>query len=286
MAVNKIVYGTDTLIDLTGDTVEVGTLLKGITAHNKKGEQITGTYEAPASKLQSKSATPSETAQTIKPDSTFDGLSQVSVGAISSTYVGSGVTRQAAKSVTPTKSSQTAVASGVYTTGVVTVGAIPSDYIIPSGSQTLTENKTYDVTSLESVVVNVAGGGGGLPSGISALDFGKITVASDFTTSRQTFSHKLGVTPDMVMVWANGNIATTYSMLVAIRSTQMGYRSSAYNNHMAYHGNSTTTVTWTNSNSSSYGVSNMTATTFQLASSSSSYYWRKGTYNYIAIKFS
>lgn len=39
------------------------------------------------------------------------------------------LTTQAAKTITPTKSSQTAVASGVYTTGAVTVGAIPSEYI-------------------------------------------------------------------------------------------------------------------------------------------------------------
>lgn len=129
------------------------------------------------------------------------------------------------------------------------------------------------------------GSGGGLPAGITALDFGKITVSSDFTTSRQTFSHKLGVVPDLMIVWAPANIATTYSMLCAIRGSQFGWRSSAYNNHMAYHANSTTTTTWTNSNSSTYGISNMTASTFQLASSSSSYYWRKGTYNYIAIKF-
>lgn len=127
--------------------------------------------------------------------------------------------------------------------------------------------------------------GGGLPSGISAFDFGTIDVTTAFTTSRQTYNHKLGVVPDMMMVWANGNIAQTNTMLFAIRSNQMGYRSSAYNNYMGYHGNSTTTVSMTNSNSTSYGVSNMTASTFQLASASSSYYWRAGTYRYIAIKF-
>lgn len=65
------------------------------------------------------------------------------------------LTTQVAKTVTPTKSSQTAVASGRYTTGAVMVSAIPSNYIIPSGSQTLNENKSYDVTSLASVTVAV-----------------------------------------------------------------------------------------------------------------------------------
>lgn len=39
------------------------------------------------------------------------------------------LTTQSAKTVTPSESSQTAVASGRYTTGAVTVAAIPSDYI-------------------------------------------------------------------------------------------------------------------------------------------------------------
>ena len=39
------------------------------------------------------------------------------------------LTTQAAKTITPTTSEQTAVASGVYTTGAIKVGAIPSNYI-------------------------------------------------------------------------------------------------------------------------------------------------------------
>lgn len=43
MAINKIIYGGQTLIDLTGDTVSEETLAAGATAHDKTGALITGT---------------------------------------------------------------------------------------------------------------------------------------------------------------------------------------------------------------------------------------------------
>lgn len=46
MGVNKVNYGAKTVIDLSKDTVTASKLLKGVTAHDKNGDQITGTYEA------------------------------------------------------------------------------------------------------------------------------------------------------------------------------------------------------------------------------------------------
>lgn len=43
MAKNKIIYGGQVLIDLTGDTVTADKLAQGITAHDRSGEVITGT---------------------------------------------------------------------------------------------------------------------------------------------------------------------------------------------------------------------------------------------------
>lgn len=48
----------------------------------------------------SKSVTPSETAQTVTPDSGYDGMAKVLVSAISSDYVGSGITRRTAADMT------------------------------------------------------------------------------------------------------------------------------------------------------------------------------------------
>ena len=43
MAINKVVYGNQVLIDLTGDTVTADKLLSGFTAHGKDGSPIEGT---------------------------------------------------------------------------------------------------------------------------------------------------------------------------------------------------------------------------------------------------
>jgi hypothetical protein len=120
--------------------------------------------------LQSKSVTPSETEQTVKPDTGYDGLSQVVVGAISSNYVGSGVQKLDAKTYTPSTSQQT-IDSGQYLNGVQTIEAVPTE------TKTITENGTYKPSTgkfFSQVTVNVptggSGGGDGLPDVIVAGD--------------------------------------------------------------------------------------------------------------------
>lgn len=51
MAVNKVIYGNNTLIDLTADTITAADLASGKTAHDKSGAIITGTntYDADTS---------------------------------------------------------------------------------------------------------------------------------------------------------------------------------------------------------------------------------------------
>jgi len=45
MAISKIIYGGDVLLDLTADTVTAEHLIKGYTAHGADGELITGTND-------------------------------------------------------------------------------------------------------------------------------------------------------------------------------------------------------------------------------------------------
>lgn len=48
---NKVVYGGDTLIDLSDDTVTAETLMSGVTAHLASGAPVTGTYTPVTIKL-------------------------------------------------------------------------------------------------------------------------------------------------------------------------------------------------------------------------------------------
>ena len=89
------------------------------------------------------------------------------------------------KSVTPTTSQQTITYDSGYTgLGTVTVNRIPTNYIIPSGTLSVTSNGTKDVTSYASINVNV-------PTG-STINNQDKTVTP--TTSQQSISADSGYT--------------------------------------------------------------------------------------------
>lgn len=157
MGNSKIVYYGETLIDLTGDTVEAAKLLKGVTAHDKKGEKITGTL--------------SDVTQAT-PAITVDAAGKITASATQAAGVVAAGTKsatkqlpvQAAKTVTPSASAQTAVAKGVFTTGIITVAAVYAviGVTYPSGSTVTCTNgsktlKAKDTTGKAMFIIPTKG---------------------------------------------------------------------------------------------------------------------------------
>ena len=106
MAVNKVVLGSETMLDLTGDTVTRDTLLAGQTAHNAAGEQIEGEY-TPPDVFTGASAEATETTAGLMPPSAVTKLKGIDEGANKYTH--------------PT---HTARASGLYKITVDSLGHV------------------------------------------------------------------------------------------------------------------------------------------------------------------
>lgn len=126
--INKVVLGSYTVLDLTSDTVTPETLLVGTTAHNAKGEIITGTLvPCTVYSAESPAATTTNSAQTFTWEipSTEHGFKSKNL--VVSVYLSTGEQIQCDVTISDTF---TVALTAVYNSEIVTrVGDVP----IPAG---------------------------------------------------------------------------------------------------------------------------------------------------------
>ena len=160
----------------------------GSTQVDMQGGFVTG--GASGASLQSKTVSPSESAQTVKADNGYDGLSQVTVNAVSKTYVGSGVTKKSAATYTPGTSDQS-IASGQYLSGTQTI----------KGDANLVAGNIKSGVNIFGVTGTYAGGGSSGGSGNNNVEAYAITDTNpsvNFKTASGT-----------IKIWGYGTITSS-----------------------------------------------------------------------------
>ena len=280
-AINKVVFGGNTIIDLTDLTVEQDKLLRGFTARKADGNKITGTADQTVEylqvggtvtkdeddylefddsgggqpNLQSKTnVRPTTSSQTITADSGYDGLSSVQINAMPSGSAGTPVATKGSVSnhsvsVTPSVTNTAGYISGGTKTGTaVTVSA--SELV--SGSETKTANGTYDVTNLAELLVNVPSPVKTATGTFTGNGTRQVTISCDFEpdliywTSDPGTTSSSGTVGGIIargMMAANRyrNNSTSNSHYGVIDITDMNTGGSSYS-HRATYSNSTVTL--------------------------------------------
>ena len=160
----------------------------GSTQVDMQGGFVTG--GASGASLQSKTVSPSESAQKIKADNGYDGLSQVTVNAVSRTYVGSGVTKKSTATYTPSTSNQT-IAASQYLSGAQTI----------KGDANLVAGNIKSGVSIFGVTGTYAGGGSSGGSGNNNVEAYAITDTNPSVSFKRT--------DGAIKIWGYGTMTSS-----------------------------------------------------------------------------
>ena len=188
--------------------------------------KVTGTLEEASDPvLQSKTVSPSTSQQTVTPDSGYDGLSQVTVNAMpTATLATPSISVNANGTITASlyQNNSGYVTAGSSKTKTATLSsAYDSDFIASNIKKGVT------IFGLAGTYEGTSSGGGGLPSGISALASGTYTPTEN-KTSRVDVSHGLGVTPNFLVVMMEEDTSST-PLTSALVGATVFFKSMKYN---------------------------------------------------------
>jgi len=138
LATEGLMLSEDVTIEAIPSQYIVPTGTKQITANDEYNvtEYATVDVLIPDPALQTKSVTPTESAQEITPDNDYYGLAEVDVAAISSTYVGSGISRRSGSDLS---------ASGRTVT-------VPEGYYDQSATKSVTQGSAGTPTASKGTV--------------------------------------------------------------------------------------------------------------------------------------
>ena len=204
---------------------------KGVTIFN-----VTGSYNEATGgpTLQSKTVSPSESTQMVSPDSGYDGLSKVTVNAISSTYVGSDVTKKSAATYTP-KTTDQSIASGQYLSGTQTI----------KGDANLVAGNIKSGVNIFGVTGTYAGGGSSGGNGNNNVEAYAITD----TNPSVSFKTASGT----IKIWGYGTI-TSSGGLGGQTTSLVAFEGDKYHKSAIYGGPSSTNLSLSISNGKLTGL--------------------------------